>query len=61
MKAFIVTIDGAAASGKGTIAKYIKNYKNFSTIMRKDVFKTNIVFVRFDKDYVNGVFVNRHK
>ena len=24
--------------------------------MRKDVFKTNIVFVRFDKDYVNGVF-----
>ena len=46
MKSLIITIDGPAASGKGTIAKYIKNEFNFfhidSGLLYRKIAKTII-------------------
>jgi len=54
MKAFIVTIDGAAASGKGTIAKYIKNQFGFFHIDSGLLYRKIAKFVIEEKININN-------
>ena len=51
MKHIIITIDGPAASGKGTIAKYIK--KNFSFYhIDSGLFYRNLAKIILDNKFI---------
>ena len=55
MRPFIITIDGPAASGKGTIAKYIKKYFNFYHIDSGSLYRKLAKLILRKKININSI------